>query len=658
MRLMSKVYAIDMEGSVYNGRMEPRLVVIHKPQGDPAVLCEKGVIGNLPGRLWYNRILNFIFQSVPAGNDIVIYGSGYDFGLIQKQIISIGKRFKSSNLLGIAAACQSGVLRINGELTRMMIIPGKMMTLSQRDEKGKWRRHWRIYDLFSYFGCKFVDAVRQIASQEELEFLARMKEDRSNFGERDWGEIIEYTKLEVKLLARLGDKLRDLCTSQGISPRSWHGPAAIAKVYLKRCKPGKWSFKNGKIPKQIGEEVLDAIARAQYGGNVNAVQAGNFDRLYSYDITSAYPSAMRDLPLPKTWNPKKITVEQTQNIPTDKQMVLIHCKWELPHSHRGIMPFLFREPSEKCITPYIGEGWYWWQEFQAGRDLIERYGGRVEILEGYEWEETKTKPFFNFVDACFKKRLELKKTGDEAEIVMKLALNSAYGCLAQTVGKPQYYNPAYAGLITSHTRAKILRTAAGQERDVALIMTDGLYMTKPINKELPTGLGGWEYKGCKPGFIFRPGFMQWGDELKTLGIRKREELPAIFENLKKEYNIKGPATSTTINETRMTTVKIGEIIGVDPCSFREHEVKISMLTPKHNKYWTYIEWGLKKDKTNHYNIPISEGKGCSRPMPKKTITLPVMQADGSIRFKAISEKDLNSLNHVELETEENLEDAA
>jgi hypothetical protein len=96
-------------------------------------------------------------------------------------------------------------------------------------------------------------------------------------------------------------------------------------------------------------------------------------------------------------------------------------------------------------------------------------------------------------------------------------MNSIYGKLAQSIGKPKFQNWIWAGMITSGTRAMIL-DFIGLHKDrnnVLAIATDGIYTRERIVPPKPrdTGtfhlkkpLGGWEEKIYPRGMFFaRPG---------------------------------------------------------------------------------------------------------------------------------------------------------
>jgi hypothetical protein len=92
-------------------------------------------------------------------------------------------------------------------------------------------------------------------------------------------------------------------------------------------------------------------------------------------------------------------------------------------------------------------------------------------------------------------------------LVLKLALNSLYGKSAQRVGKGRFRCMVRAGLITSMTRAALLRAVA-MARDpwnVLELATDSV-LSKETLALGGVGLGSWESKPWPGGvFLLRPG---------------------------------------------------------------------------------------------------------------------------------------------------------
>jgi hypothetical protein len=128
---------------------------------------------------------------------------------------------------------------------------------------------------------------------------------------------------------------------------------------------------------------------------------------------------------------------------------------------------------------------------------------------------------FSQVLQWFREREAMGK--DAKGKAFKLALNSIYGKLAQSIGRPQFRSLAWAGMITSGTRAEILRVLGPAQDAVIAIATDGIYSQRPLDTGAPPlapdRLGSWEEKIHGASVFLRPGiFWHEGEEPKTRGI--------------------------------------------------------------------------------------------------------------------------------------------
>jgi hypothetical protein len=152
------------------------------------------------------------------------------------------------------------------------------------------------------------------------------------------------------------------------------------------------------------------------------------------------------------------------------------------------MPFPYRE--RRAITyPERGAGWYWAAEVSAA---IALWGDRIRVHEGWQLlpDDPEARPF-SFITELWELRAAAKLAGAPEQKAYKLALNSLYGKLAQGVGYrgrvPRFRSYVWAGLITSGTRAQLLRMVTPDPWSVIATATDGVLFAR--DPELPTGAG-------------------------------------------------------------------------------------------------------------------------------------------------------------------------
>lgn len=379
------------------------------------------------------------------------------------------------------------------------------------------RRHggqWTVvHDTGTFFQTAFVKVLNRwdIGTPEERESIARGKEQRANFGSLT-EETRVYNALECRLLEELMGKFRDVCRQLGYLPTRWQGPGNLAvAMFRKHSVPPNRALG----PVMENGALLNFARSAYYGGRFEIGAVGPIrSAVDQWDINSAYPDALVSLPC------------------------LVHGTWEYTEQPFGLRDhdwycadidfrakmsahfyaFPWRSPKGSIAFPGSGRGWYWSPEIREGSRLhsIKVHGAWI-----YH-RECECVPF-SWIPGVYNARQRLGKDGKG--LVLKLGLNSLYGKIAQSVGKPAYANPIWSGMITSLTRAKLLqgmRVWGDGGRRVYMLATDGIFCEHGALDHLTPSkeLGGWDLTTHENGiFIIQPGlyFAEEGSP-KTRGV--------------------------------------------------------------------------------------------------------------------------------------------
>lgn len=365
-----------------------------------------------------------------------------------------------------------------------------------------------IWDIFRFFQGKFTQALTdwKIAAQSEIDIMVKMKEQRGEFDKLPWWEVKAYCRSECLQLARLCQALIDAHKAADLELTSYYGAGSTASVFLKRIGIAD---KRGTAPSAM----RIPVACAFFGGRFeNSVIGRVKGPVYNADISSAYPYQIYHLPCLEhgKWsyakNPRTTEIEAST-------LALIHWRSMPVHGMRAWGAFPVRDNKSNTIAfPLSGlGGWTWKEEWLEGRRL---HG--YQANEAWLYHTTCDCRPFREIAAIYRERVKVGKEGKG--IVLKLAANSVYGKTAQSQGtKPPFQSWIWAGNITSGTRAQLLQSLDGSERDWEVLMfaTDGVFSTRLIDFPKPkdTGtfdlekpLGGWEVKTLDAGvFCARPG---------------------------------------------------------------------------------------------------------------------------------------------------------
>lgn len=354
----------------------------------------------------------------------------------------------------------------------------------------------RIWDTWTFFMTSAEKAWKQYGVAVSQDVVQAGKDAR---GGKDWNylnlfpTIHDYWAEENDAYVALMGKLRDSLHSAGLYISAWHGPGAIAS----------YSMRNHNIDKAMAQcpaPVNEAAQFAYGGGRFELFKVGRANRkVYEYDINSAYPYAIAQLPNLARGHWRHV-VEPKQFSSFGVYRVALKINPFVNGQTHMPMPFFNRDKRGQISFPCVGETWVWSPELQMAKAL--GMPG-ITVFEGWEFvEDDETDRPFAWIKESYHIRNLYKKAGNQAQYALKLQLNSMYGKMAQRVGwnqetgaPPKWHQLEWAGWVTSYCRSMVFRAAlhAGPDNLVA-IETDAIFTTKPVAEKLHIGseLGQWK----------------------------------------------------------------------------------------------------------------------------------------------------------------------
>jgi len=415
--------------------------------------------------------------------------------------------------LGPAAAVGRYAMNFFGRCLRV---------LDRRAPKGK--RTTLVWDILKAFQAKFVNALKAWnVGLEHLAFIEGMKDKRGNFSldmaSREWRETKRYCKLECVLLAELVETYVRAHSRAGIDlAGKFHGAGSTGEAVL-RMMNAMAKLATKEVDESLGvpgqlHEIYDrkrsAFSRAFFGGRAEVSRLGptgqKGEGFYVYDIASAYPHALYELPcavhgewrhvteaepgFDRLWRKARYACVRYELLPPDaltdapmNKAVFFRAQVMgiegLPGSGAwGPLPYRTEKGSIVFAEESPG-GWAWAPELFAAERSVGR--DRLVLREAWVLEARCRcdRPFIE-IGRFYMERLEWGKEGPG--IVLKLGMNSCYGKTAQTVGNPKFACRVIAGMITATTRARLLDaiTSAEDPWCVMYVATDGILTDAPI----------------------------------------------------------------------------------------------------------------------------------------------------------------------------------
>lgn len=444
-----------------------------------------------PRGLGTARVLDFFLSFATRDVRIAGYYLSYDWTMILKDLPNnLIYRLYRPELRALPQGEGGGFSPVRWRGYRLHWLSGMM-----RIAKGS--KSITVWDIGKYYQAPFVKACEawNVMTPEELERVRVMKTRRASFSDADREEVRRYCALECAALARLAAALEKAHDEAGLRPRGWYGPGATASVVLGNERIDE---RKGQIPVAVEH----AASCAFFGGRFEQSALGRFN-VQGWDIVSAYPFAAYNLPCLEHGRWKRVTSEK--DLDGARHAV---ARWHLTDTGPVAWgPLPVRLPKGIIVYPRSGaRGWAWLDEYRVARKYWKgvEWGGEAWVLQ----TTCSCRPFEILLE-LFRERV---RGGGGRKIVLKYVLNSCYGKLAQLVGGGgRFASRVWAGMITSHTRAMLLRAIASHKdwSDVIAVATDGIYTradwTPPPPPLAPDALGSWEASPRRNITFIRPG---------------------------------------------------------------------------------------------------------------------------------------------------------
>jgi hypothetical protein len=348
-----------------------------------------------------------------------------------------------------------------------------------------------VVDGTAFYKIKLDSAARMLGLGEkyELSSLSRSTFTRDDLEDADF---LRYARRDAYITRLIGEYIQNQHSQYGI-PTTLSAPHFAATV-----------FKTHFLTKEIGvpDKDIEQAGLFSYHGGKNGFYLDGpmeFPSIYQYDITSAYPEAMKQLP----------DIENHEWVATNKYVPNAHALYKVTMDYN---PCVYRgmQNHEGSWTQggLVIDQWLTGYELD---EIVRRNEATIISTKGFLLHGDAGGPLSEFVDRYF--NVKRYSTGPEREVA-KLLLNSLYGKFFQKqpigiVGTFDLdelrwvqsdpdktydyeagglYNPPIASLITGYVRAKIHRLE--HQYESVMTSTDGLFGFNPPNDgDIGKGLG-------------------------------------------------------------------------------------------------------------------------------------------------------------------------
>lgn len=404
---------------------------------------------------------------------------------------------------------------------RMYVVKGKTGTVP-------------FFDLAQFFSHRsLANAAKTFVSDykepvTDYDFTPESVEERKD-------EILKYCLKDCELVRKLGELTKEKFESLGIYESKYISPAFLSERFFnKRCYVPRTVdlIKRKRIVREQNTNPVEYAFRAYAGGWIEIQKRGHFEKLYHYDINSAYPFVMGHLVDPnlgswvysKEWLKGSTYAFVRCSVCVDP--TVLGMNWP-PLLHISPISYLFPSKGMYFRVYPVGA----WECYLSKSEylFVRDHLGHVEIIDGWFFfsDPDVPRPLRDQIEKLYRRKHDLKKEieKDPKALVeyqsVKLLLNSLYGKTIQRVPVKRldltgnilidhfktgnFFNPIWASVITSEVRLKIAEGLLQNPYSCAAITTDGVLTTEPLKLDFGDALGSWSQEPPGETVIVLPG---------------------------------------------------------------------------------------------------------------------------------------------------------
>lgn len=403
-------------------------------------------------------VIDFLFAKKYQGSWNFFYNLSFDATVILKLLGQQLYEYKHTRRL-----------RFRCGDYRLAYIPGKCLQIMRGHHSAVF------YDIAQYYNrVSIVKAYAQNVGKlddEYIQFKSKRDLFSRRFYRRNTSAVRQYCTMDASLAKQLAEKWIALFhRAFGFYPARWFSSGYLAEKVL---------VNSGiKIPTfdSIPYKVQDMAFRSYFGGRFEILKRGFIGEAYLYDINSAYPHALTQIPdlQDGRWTSAK-------SILPEARLGFFEIEADIPDVRR-VPPFPFRANNVVIFPSGKFRTYLTLAELLACED--DHY---YRILNSWQFvPDGRCKyPYKAFIDSLYAKRLELKQKGDPMQQPIKIILNSFYGKTGQKINRVigNIFNPVIFASITGITRAKLYKFVmdSALENDVVSFATDSICTTRRLD---------------------------------------------------------------------------------------------------------------------------------------------------------------------------------
>lgn len=425
--------------------------------------------------------------------------------------------------------------------TKLAHIPKKYFSLHRDKHKVE------LFDLAQFYHQSLDNAAWFYLKSRKHKIDAERIESDISYVLMNWEPIIEYCIQDARLTKRLADVNQEHFADIGVRSNKWYSPAYISEQYF---------LEHTRFPTMHFVEPQRYAYYSYAGGRFEVFKRGYSEQIYKYDIRSAYPHRIRDLP-------DLDSGEWHLLDKYDENADMAFLKIKIRTNEGYVQPLHYKNGS-LVVYPEVGS--HLRIITKSEYELMTEYDlADITLIDGWHFYNTFKRQPFKIIQDIYDRRQVLKDCDDPQERVLKVVMNSIYGKKIQInplrddeikhrVGN--LFTPAYASVITADTRVRLVRECIERDLRPLAFFTDAIVLEDKTNLG-GSGLGSWGIEDSGEAVFLGSGVYSIRDKGKVhtrlRGFRATSKLD-LFELLERN------SSKSYIPLSNLRPVTIGEFI--------------------------------------------------------------------------------------------------
>lgn len=373
--------------------------------------------------------------------------------------------------------------------------------------------------------------------------------------------LLEYAILDAKLCRDLGELIVN-GVHQFAYTKNFNSTASISEYYFRS---------NGLTIPKLSNWRYKEFMRSYYGGRFEITKKGYLDNVNFYDIKSAYPAAMSEMPIISS----KPIVRSVYSLNDNALYGAYRINCTIPDWYISPLPV-----RENVVMFPTGKFTDYWVD-KCTLEMLQNFGIDYKITKGVEIQDKDHSFILNpLIKTCYDIKEDKAGQPEPVRLAAKINMNSLYGKFIQVIndtelqliesldemektgsgslfhiGEDSYrrvhttkfkvgklFAPFYAAHITAHTRRQLFETAhkIGFENVIGFHTDSIILQDKTIPEE--NRLGGWEAESLNAQInLLKTGmyecFSNGQSKIRARGVGRQDTILKDSFSVKRRYGL-------------------------------------------------------------------------------------------------------------------------